>query len=146
MLLMEDTWLRNRESTHIRRSRSIVTSAHRGDAWTHPRLTWRPVEASGVLYLHQTCNREVAVRSSSNDGINIKRRSTIKARSPRDRGHNQARFWSHQNGNHGHNHRGLMATIIVQSWPPIGTQSWIKRPEFFGRKSSLKTDVFPLIW
>ena len=39
--------------------------------------------------------------------------STIKARSPRDLGHDQALLWSDQSGNQDHNHERSMATIIV---------------------------------
>ena len=70
-------------------------------------------------------------------------RHTIVARLPRNHGHDQARLWFDQNGNHGHDHQWLMATIIMRSWSPIGTQSRIKRPAIFGRKSSITTDVSP---
>ena len=68
--------------------------------------------------------------------------STIEARSPHDRGHDQALLWYNRNGNQDHNQERMMATINVWSWPPIGSQSRIKRLPKIWQNFPLKDDVF----
>ena len=62
-----------------------------------------------------------------------------------DRGAIELRSWLIWRDRGTRSRHDLWPTIVVQSWPPIGTQSRIKRPAIFRQKSSLKTDVLPLI-
>ena len=124
----------------VHRIKISHTCVNRGFKWSDRRLTWRHVEASGVLDLHQTCNREVVVRSSSDGGINIKGKV-------HDRGPIATRSWPDRraivatiNRNCGQIRTEIMATITGGWWPRSscdhGHQSALNRgsngPNFLG--------------
>ena len=97
------------------------------------RLTWQRVESWGAPDLHQTRDREVAVRSSSDGGSNIK-----------ETGPNHYASWSdcyaigaHSRHNHGHDRLALMthdhrAIVAIKS-----IFHRIKRPKILDELSPL---------
>ena len=135
------------KSTHVRKSKLSEIDLP---------LTCRHMDASGTSDLHRTCESSGRHKIKSNDRWPTRGltstcddqigRLELFVEENHDRGAIEPRSWLICRDRGTRSRHDWWPTIFVQSWPPIGTQSRIKRPAIFGQKSSLKTDVLPLIW